>query len=157
MVYSNGRRVDDPLDLDGFESSWGDLVSFYLGCSFSFESALNCIGVKISNPEHVVPVSMYLTNIPLKPVGGFKGQMYVSMRTMRKSQLVDIFNVTGKYPLAHGAPIHVGNPARIGVWDVYATNGGDLPVFDKEGEEVAVFWACGYSVSQILSDVGKES
>ena len=143
--------MDDTLDLSGFEQSWGDLVSFYLGCSFTFEPALSNIGVRLLNMEQNKAVSMHVTNIGMKPVGLFSGFMYTSMRPVRKSQLGDVVRLTSQYPDSHGAPIHIGSPARIGV------DNSSIPSPLDPGEEdlVSVFWACGFSVSQILADVGE--
>lgn len=147
--------MDDTLDLSGFQHAWGDLVSFYLGCSFTFEPALVSAGVRLPQMEQNRNTSMYLTNIPLRPVGKFGGRMFTSMRLVERSKLAEVFCLTSRYPQAHGAPIHVGDPARIGVRDLSTPSAGDPPVFEAGGNQVPVFWACGFSVSQILADVGK--
>ena len=90
-----------------------------------------------------------------QPVGRFGGRMFVSMRPVEKSRLGEVFRLTSRYPQAHGAPIHVGDPARIGVHDLSALTAGDPPVFEAGRDQVPVFWACGFSVSQILADVGR--
>ena len=139
--------------MSGFEQSWGNLVSFYLGCSFSFEEALSSRGIRMKNREAGLNVSIYLTNVKLKSVGAFGGLMVTSMRPIKKSQLVEAFSITSRYPTSHGAPVHIGNPARIGIADVSALLGGDQSKVEED--EVPVFWACGVSTTRILSDVGK--
>lgn len=153
VVYSQGKQVDDTLDLSGFEQSWGNLVSFYLGCSYTFDSILIANGVGIRHVERGLNVSIFLTNIQLKPVGIFESRMVTSMRPVKKCQLPEVFSITARYPEFHGSPIHIGSPARIGVQDVAVPFAGD-PCDIEEGE-VPVFWGCGVSCSQLLSKAGK--
>ncbi len=150
IVFSKGRNVDEVLDLSGFEQSWEDMVSFYLGCSFTFERALSSRGIRVKNMEAGLCVSMYLTNIKLARVGAFDGLLVTSMRPIKKSRLAEAFSITSQYPDSHGAPVHIGNPARI---DVSVLLAGDP--CEVEEDEVPVFWACGFSNTQILKDVGK--
>lgn len=152
-MYSRGKRVDDVLDLSGFEKSWDNLVSFYLGCSFTFDGALSASGIRLRNVERGLNVSMFKTNIHLKSVGLFGSRMVTSMRPVKRSQLSEAFRISAQYPDFHGAPIHIGNPARIGVLDIAVPSAGDPSSF--EGDEVPVFWACGFSVSEILGNVGE--
>ena len=129
------------------------MVSFYLGCSFSFEAALSGNGIQLKNMEQGKNVSMYLSSISLKPVGPFSSLMYTSMRPIRKCQLSKAFLISSQFPEAHGAPIHMGNPARIGVQDISIPSAGDPSTFEED--EVPVFWACGFSISQIPMSVSK--
>lgn len=129
------------------------MVSFYLGCSFSFEAALSANGIQLRNREQGENVSMYLSSINLKPVGPFASRMYTSMRSIRKCQLSEAFHISAQYSENHGAPIHIGNPARIGVQDISVPSAGDPSTFEED--EVPVFWACGFSVSQIPMSVSK--
>lgn len=145
--------MDDTLDLSGFELNWDNMVSFYLGCSFSFEAALSANGIQLKNMEQGKNVSMYLSSINLKPVGPFSCQMYTSMRPIRRCQLSKAFHVSAQFPETHGAPIHIGNPARIGVQDISVPSAGDPSTFEED--EVPMFWACGFSVSQIPMSVSK--
>ena len=145
--------MDDTLDLNGFEQNWNNLVSFYLGCSYTFEGALCANGIRLRHIEQGLNVSAFLTNIQLKPVGLVEGQMYTSMRPIKKDLLPEVFRLSAQYPQSHGPPIHIGNPARIGVKDITNPEAGD-PSTVEDGE-VPVFWACGFSVSQILSTAGK--
>ena len=118
-----------------------DLVSFLLGCSFTFESAMAEAGIPLRHWETGDNVSMYITNIPTTPAGAFSGPTVVSMRPIHHTQVVRAVQVTSRFPGAHGAPVHVGSPEEIGIRDVGRPDYGDAPVF-KEGE-VPVFWACG--------------
>lgn len=153
VVFSKGRNVDEVLDLSGFEQSWSTMVSFYLGCSFTFEEGLHSSGIPVKNMEAGLCVSIYLTNVELRPVGEFRGLLVTSMRPIKKNQLAEAFSITSQYPGSHGAPVHIGNPARIGIEDVSVVLAGDPTKMEED--EVPVFWACGVTVTQILQDVGE--
>jgi uncharacterized protein YcsI (UPF0317 family) len=119
----------------------GDMVSFLLGCSFSFENAMLAAGLPIRNMEENKNVSMYITNKGCIPAGPFSAPMVVSMRPMTPEQAVRAVQVTTRFHLTHGAPVHLGNPAEIGIDQLDKTDFGD-PVTIKAGE-IPVFWACG--------------
>ena len=145
--------MEDILDLSGFEESWADRVTFYLGCSFTFEMALNNHGIPMKNMNLGRNASMYLTNIGLKQAGAFNADMIVTMRPIRKSQISEAFLISAQYPTSHGAPVHMGNPGRIGVTDLGQPTAGDT--CEVEEDEVPVFWACGFTVSQAVMNAGK--
>lgn len=119
----------------------GDLVSFLLGCSFTFDAALQRAGVPVRHVEEGKNVSMYITNQPCQPAGVFTGPLVVSMRPIPASLIARAVEVTARYPLAHGAPVHVGDPQAIGIANLDDPSFGD-PVSFRSGE-IPVFWACG--------------
>jgi uncharacterized protein YcsI (UPF0317 family) len=138
-VYRDGELVDEPTDLSRY---WrDDLVGFLIGCSFTFENALIQAGVPVRHIEQGVNVPMYRTNIACRSAGAFHGNMVVSMRPLTPAQAVAATRICGRFPLAHGAPVHFGDPAAIGVRDATRPDYGD-PVEIRAGE-VPVFWACG--------------
>jgi uncharacterized protein YcsI (UPF0317 family) len=138
-VYRDGELVGEPTDLLGW---WrDDLVAFLLGCSFTFEAALLEAGVPVRHLEQGCNVPMYRTNIPCRPAGAFRGPLVVSMRPMTPAHALTATRVCTRFPRAHGAPIHFGDPAAIGVRDLGRPDFGD-PVAVRPGE-VPVFWACG--------------
>ncbi|HEY2784075.1 MAG TPA: putative hydro-lyase [Fimbriiglobus sp.] len=138
-VWENGKLIEEPADVT---SHWrNDLVGFVIGCSFTFENALMEAGVPVRHIEENVNVPMYRTSIACKPAGRFAGPMVVSMRPLHPAEALLATRVCTKYPLAHGAPIHFGDPSAIGIKDVSKPDFGD-PVTIKPGE-VPVFWACG--------------
>lgn len=138
-VYRDGVLVDEPIDLS---SRWsGDLVSFLIGCSFTFESALVDAGIPVRHIEQCSNVPMYITSLPTVPAGAFHGPMVVSMRPIPSGQIVRAVQVTSRFPAVHGAPVHIGDPAAIGIADLAKPDLGD-PVEIRAGE-VPVFWACG--------------
>lgn len=138
-LYKNGKMVEELTDI---KSLWSDdLVSFLLGCSFTFEKALSDAGISIRHIEENKNVPMYITNIECVPAGIFNGPMVVSMRPIAEELVEKAISITSRFPRVHGAPIHVGDPGKIGIKDISKPDFGDS-VTIKKGE-VPVFWACG--------------
>ncbi|MHB8991806.1 MAG: putative hydro-lyase [Chloroflexota bacterium] len=151
-VYRNGRLVDEATDITPY---WrDDLVSFLLGCSYTFESALIANGIPIRHQEERVTVPMYITSRECTRAGAFWGPMVVSMRPIPHEQVVRAVQVTSRFPSVHGAPIHVGAPAQIGIQDIRKPDFGD-PVTINPGE-VPVFWACGVTPQAVAMHVQPE-
>jgi uncharacterized protein YcsI (UPF0317 family) len=138
-VYQNGALVEEPTDVSGW---WrNDLVAFLIGCSFTFENALLEAGLPLRHVEMGRNVPMYKTNRACRPAGAFHGPMVVSMRPMTPEQAIVAAQICSRFPRVHGAPIHFGDPAAIGIRDLDQPDFGD-PVDVRPGE-VPVFWACG--------------
>lgn len=138
-VYRDGRLEAELLDIVGL---WrDDLVAFLLGCSFTFEAALLQAGVPVRHIEEGKNVPMYITRVPCTPAGIFKGPLVVSMRPVPPHLVPRAVQVTSRFPTAHGAPVHVGDPARLGIEDLDRPDFGE-PVTVRPGE-FPVFWACG--------------
>ena len=145
-VLENGVLKDEPTDVLKY---WrDDLVAFLLGCSFSFEGALIEAGIPIRHIDSGCNVPMYITNIQCNPAGRLSGPMVVSMRPVKHSQVVKAALCTGRFPAVHGAPVHIGDPAVIGIKDVNKPDFGD-PVEIRDGE-VPVFWACGVTPQAVV-------
>lgn len=138
-IFRNGKIVAEVGEITAY---WrDDLVSFLLGCSFTFESALIRAGISLRHIEEAKIVSMYVTNIQTIRAGIFFGPLVVSMRPIPKDMVVKAVQITSRFPAAHGAPVHIGEPEAIGINDLSKPDYGDA-VTIKEGE-VPVFWACG--------------
>jgi uncharacterized protein YcsI (UPF0317 family) len=138
-VYEHGELV---AEVDDATEVWReDLVAFLIGCSFTFEAALVQAGVPVRHVDQGCNVPMYRTTVPCRPAGRLSGPMVVSMRPVPAGQVATAVRVTSRYPAVHGAPVHVGDPALIGIADLGAPDFGD-PVEVRPGE-VPVFWACG--------------
>jgi uncharacterized protein YcsI (UPF0317 family) len=138
-AYENGVLTGEHTDVAHL---WrDDFVSFLIGCSFSFEEDLLQAGLPVRHIEEGRNVPMYITNIPCIPAGIFHGNMVVSTRPMTPAQALRAAVITGAMPRVHGAPIHVGDPAAIGITDVQRPDFGDSPTI-RPGE-VPVFWPCG--------------
>jgi uncharacterized protein YcsI (UPF0317 family) len=84
---------------------------------------------------------MYLTRRETEAVGPFGGRLVVSMRPVPEALVPATRAATEAYAFCHGAPVHVGDPAALGVRDLSRPEWGE-PVTIRAGE-VPVFWACG--------------
>jgi uncharacterized protein YcsI (UPF0317 family) len=145
-IWKNGELVEEPTDIT---RHWrDDLVSFAIGCSFTFENALLAAGVPVRHIEQNVNVPMYRTNIACKSAGRFSGPLVVSMRPLAPAQAVKATQVCNRFPRAHGAPVHFGEPSAIGIRDIHKPDYGDA-VQIRLGE-VPVFWACGVTPQAAL-------
>ncbi|MFQ5495915.1 MAG: putative hydro-lyase [Phycisphaerae bacterium] len=138
-VLKEGRCVDRPGSIEAhwYENS----VAFLIGCSFTFEAALIEAGLPVRHIEQGRNVPMYRTNIRCRPVDPFEAPLVVSMRPMTPRQAAMAARVTSRFSHAHGAPVHIGDPAAIGIDDLSRPDYGET-VDVREGE-VPVFWACG--------------
>lgn len=138
-VYVDGELVAETPDV---RSWWReDLVSFLVGCSFTFEAALAEAGIAVRHVDQGVNVPMYRTTRRCRSAGRFSGPLVVSMRPIPADRVADAVRVTSRYPAVHGAPVHVGDPRALGIEDLGRPDYGD-PVDVREGE-VPVFWGCG--------------
>jgi uncharacterized protein YcsI (UPF0317 family) len=138
-IYEDGRLVAEPTDVT--EHWRDDLVAFLLGCSFTFENGLVHAGVPVRHLAAGVNVPMYRTNRACRPAGRIHGPLVVSMRGVPADQVATAVQVTSRYPSMHGAPVHVGDPAGLGIVDLDRPDYGDPPLL--EPGDVPVFWACG--------------
>ena len=145
-VWRDGELVDEPTDVVGL---WGeDSVAFLIGCSFSFEAALLDAGVPVRNIEQQRNVSMYRTNVDCRPAGRLSGPLVVSMRPVPAALVATAVQVTGRMPEVHGAPVHVGHPASLGIPDLARPDFGDT--VELADGDVPVFWACGVTPQAAL-------
>jgi uncharacterized protein YcsI (UPF0317 family) len=138
-IFENGQLKEGVEDVTTVFTD--QMVCFLLGCSFSFENAMLAAGLPIRNIEEGKNVSMYVTDIDCEPAGPFSSSLVVSMRPMTPSQAVRAVQVTTRFHLTHGAPVHIGSAEEIGIKDLNHPQFGD-PVRIRDGE-IPVFWACG--------------
>ncbi|RDW20004.1 putative hydro-lyase [Oceanobacillus arenosus] len=138
-IFRDGELVDEVTDITEYWQD--DLVSFLIGCSFTFEKPLLDNGIPIRYIEEGRNVSMYSTNIPCASAGVFSGPMVVSMRPMTPAEAIRATQITSRFPSVHGAPVHIGDPAAIGIKDINKPDFGDAVTI--RGGEVPVFWGCG--------------
>ncbi|REG24988.1 uncharacterized protein YcsI (UPF0317 family) [Archangium gephyra] len=151
-VWRRGELVEERTDITDL---WSDeLVTFVLGCSFTFEHALLQAGLRLRHVEQGKNVSMYRTNIETEPAGPFRGPLVVSMRPLPASDASLAIEVTSRFPQAHGAPVHLGEPALIGIRDLRWPDYGDA--VDVLPGEVPVFWACGVTPQAALAQARPE-
>ena len=146
-VWRDGELVDEPADVT--ELWRDDLVSFLIGCSFSFEEPMLADGLPIRHIEQGCNVPMYRTNIPTEPAGPFHGPMVVSMRPLRPADAIRAVQVTSRFPSVHGAPVHIGLPGALGIRDLAAPDYGDA--VEVREDELPVFWACGVTPQSVVA------
>lgn len=145
-VWREGALVDEPTDI---RSLWqDDFVTFVIGCSFSFEEALMTDGIRLRHIEQQRNVAMYRTAIATEPAGPFSGPMVVSMRPMNAADAIRAVQITSRLPAVHGAPVHIGDPAQIGIADLSKPDYGDA--VEVRAGELPVFWACGVTPQAAL-------
>ena len=138
-VWRDGEAIDEPRDV---KSVWrDDLVSFVLGCSFSFEEALLQADVPLRHLQRGTNVPMYRTSIQTRRAGRFHGPLVVSMRPMKPADAIRAVQITTRLPAVHGAPVHLGYPEQIGISDIAKPDYGDAVLVERG--ELPVFWACG--------------
>nr|DBA14659.1 TPA: hypothetical protein GDO54_005593 [Pyxicephalus adspersus] len=148
--YENGTFAGSLANLESYSEQMKDMVTFYLGCSFSFENAVQKLGVPVRNVEQGRNVSMYKTAIPCHGVGKFSCNLVVTMRPIPQDKLDAAAIATHPMKQYHGAPVHIGSPDFLGIKDLQKTDYGD-PVESQPGD-VPVFWACGVTgVEAVIS------
>jgi uncharacterized protein YcsI (UPF0317 family) len=147
-VWRDGAVIDEPQDLMRW---WrDDLVTFAIGCSFSFEQALIEDGIELRHFTCDCTVPMYRTSVECAPAGPFRGKLVVSMRPMTPAAAIRAVQITTRFPSVHGAPVHLGKPELIGIADIAKPTWGDaVPIHD---DEIPVFWACGVTPQSVIAD-----
>jgi uncharacterized protein YcsI (UPF0317 family) len=151
-VWRDGVLVDEPTSIGDI---WrDDLVAFVIGCSFSFEEALIEDGVPLRHVASGRNVAMYRTNVPTATAGPFHGPLVVSMRPLKAADAIRAVQITSRFPAVHGAPVHLGDPALIGIRDIMQPDYGDPVAI--EPDEIPVFWACGVTPQSVIASVKPE-
>ncbi len=145
-VFREGELIDEVTDLAAL---WrDDLVAFALGCSYSFEEALLSAGLRLRHQDQGVKVPIYLTDVATATAGPFEGPLIVSMRPFLPADAIRAIAITSRFESVHGAPVHFGDPAAIGIKDIDAPYSGVPPVLHPG--EVPVFWACGVTPQVVM-------
>ena len=140
-IWRDGVLAQETPDATEAWAEHPDLVSFLIGCSFTFEAGLLAAGIPVAHVEQGCNVPMYLTDRECRPAGRLSGRMVVSMRPIPADRVSEAVMISGRMPSVHGAPVHVGDPAGLGIPDLAKPDFGD-PVAIGPGQ-VPVFWACG--------------
>ncbi len=151
-IWRHGELVSEPTDV---RDVWrDDLVSFAIGCSFSFEEALIEDGIEVRHIACGSNVPMYRTNIPCVSAGVFSGPLVVSMRPLKPADAIRAVQITTRFPSVHGAPVHLGFPELIGISDIAKPDYGDaVPI---AADEMPVFWACGVTPQAVIAQIKPE-
>ncbi|PVZ12486.1 MULTISPECIES: D-glutamate cyclase family protein [unclassified Pseudomonas] len=141
-VWEYGELVEEPCDL---LQRWpGDAVAFLLGCSHTFDAPLRRAGI----PVAATAPAVYVTDRLCEPAGRLSGPLVVSMRPVAAAKVARAVEVTARYPTGHGAPVHIGDPAQLGIADLAKPDFGVLPPMAPGA--VPVFWACGVTPQLVL-------
>ena len=151
-VFRDGVFIEAVTDISDY---WrNDYVAFVLGCSYSFEEALVSAGLPLRHLDLGRAVPAYNTNIATTMSGPFEGGMVCSMRPFKPADAIRAVEVTSRFPLTHGTPVHFGDPTEIGITDITKPDYGDPPAIE-EGE-VPVFWACGITPQVVVTNAKPE-
>lgn len=138
-VWRDGELIDEPEQITSY---WDDdLVTFLIGCSFTFETPLQTAGIEMRHNTAGTNVPMYTTSRMCRPAGSMRGPLVVSMRPIAADRVAEAAAISGRFPSVHGAPIQVGAPETLGIDDLDKPDFG-TPV-DIYADELPVFWACG--------------
>ncbi|WAJ38235.1 putative hydro-lyase [Pseudomonas sp. GOM7] len=140
-IWRDGKLVEEVSDATAAWAEHTDMVTFLIGCSFTFETGLQEAGIDVRHITDGCNVPMYRTNRACRPAGRLHGEMVVSMRPIPADRVAEAAGISGRYPSVHGAPVHIGEPDRLGIKDLQKPDFGDAVRI--EPGEVPVFWACG--------------
>jgi len=149
-LVHEGGRARRTNDIAAFWSD--DLVAFAIGCWFGAERALATAGVRMRHVELGIQGPLFRTNRQTTSAGPFHGPLVVSMRPFARNDVEQVTAVTARLPRSHGAPIHRGDPAILGIDDVDHPDWGEplAPLSD----EIALFWPCGLTALAALEAAG---
>jgi uncharacterized protein YcsI (UPF0317 family) len=151
-VFRKGELVEEPTDV---KHLWrDDLVTFILGCSYSFEWALLDDGIRMHHVTQGKNVPMFRTSVQTTPAGPFHGPLVVSMRSFKPADAIRAVQITSRFPGVHGAPVHIGLPGQIGIRDVNRPDWGDA--VEVPADELPLFWACGVTPQAVVAEVKPE-
>ena len=147
-VFRDGALVEEPTDI---RHLWrDDLVTFILGCSYSFEWALLEDGLSMHHMTLGKNVPMFKTNVQTTPAGPFHGPLVVSMRSFKPADAIRAVQITSRFPGVHGAPVHLGLPEQIGIRDIAKPDWGDA--VEVPADELPLFWACGVTPQAVIAE-----
>ena len=147
-VWRDGVLAEEIADATAAWAEHPDLVTFLIGCSFTFETPLQQAGIEVRHIAQGCNVPMFLTDRDCRPAGRLHGKMVVSMRPIPAGRVAEAAMISGRTPAVHGAPVHIGAPEALGIKDISRPDFGD-PVQVRDGE-VPVFWACGVTPQAAL-------
>lgn len=149
-IYREGRCIAEVEDLRGY---WrDDLVAFLLGCSFGFDGVLRAAGLPVRHIEQGRNVPMFRTSRSCIPAGRLYGNLVVTYRPMPANLVDQAIAISARYPLLHGAPVHVGNPEALGITDLTRPDWGESVI--AQPGDVPMFWACGVTSQMVALQSG---
>ncbi|WP_291296281.1 D-glutamate cyclase family protein [Elioraea sp.] len=139
-IYRNGVLAERVTDLSAVWRS--DHVAFLTGCNLSMDQVLIEAGIAFPHlvREDAFP-AQYRSSLAARAAGVFQGPVVLSYRPVPEAQLLRVIELTSRFPLCHGGPVHIGDPSRVGITDLAAIDWGRRP--DPAPGTVPCFWACG--------------
>jgi len=150
-IYRNGKLAGEVGDI---KALWRkDHVGFLIGCSLSLDHAL--LSADIPQRHLLLPDgrnAVYISGIETRPAGRLHGPMVISMRPIRRDLVVRAVEVSARYPVGHGAPLGIGDPAQLGIKDLSQPEWGKFHPLAED--EVPVFWACGITPQAVAMACG---
>ncbi len=148
-LYREGRKV---AELDDLREVWrDDHVGFVMGCSLSFDAALEAEGIPARSFRRGARIPTYTSAIPCVPAGPFQGPMVVSLKPIPQRWAAAVREVTARYPGAHGGPVHEGDPGAIGV---DPSRADWTTACEIAPDEVPMFWGCGVTPQAVALAAG---
>jgi uncharacterized protein YcsI (UPF0317 family) len=125
-----------------------DLIAFAIGCWFGAEAALSAARIRMRHVELGIQGPLFRTRRGAVAVAGFEGPLVVSMRPFARQDVERVVAITSRLPRSHGAPLHRGDPAELGISDLDKPDWGEA--LRPEADEVGLFWACGLTALAAL-------
>ena len=149
-VYRDGKRAETVTDIS---SLWqADHVAVAIGCWFSVEDALARAGVRLRHIELGIQGPLFRTSRETVPIGKFGGPLVVSMRPFAQEAVETVTAVTSRFSRVHGAPLHIGDPAPLGIANLGKPDFGE--VLMPQPGEVPMYWGCGLTALAALERSG---
>ena len=149
-IYENSSLTRTVSDI----SPWwqADSVAVAIGCWFGVEEALRAAGIRLRHLELGIQGPLFRSSLPAHSAGPFGGTQVVSMRPFARGDVNAVAALTARYPKSHGAPLHQGDPAHLGIRDLDAPDFGE-PIALEEGE-IPLYWGCGLTALTALEGAG---
>jgi uncharacterized protein YcsI (UPF0317 family) len=76
------------------------------------------------------------------------------MRPFASKSVATVRQITGRFQLVHGAPVHEGDPRALGITDLGLPDFGE--VLQPLSGEVPLYWPCGLTATVALENSGIE-
>ena len=146
-VFNDGKLVEEVTDITNY---WrDDFIAFLTGCSLGLDAMLVANGIDYRF------LGSYTTNLRCLPGGRIKGPLAVSCRLFKGGRnATRAVQIASRFPAFHGPPIHIGDPAAIGIKDLLHPDCvvAMENITPQEPDEVAMFWGCGYTLKLVAEE-----
>jgi len=145
-VFKDGELLDEPTDIIKYWQD--DLVAFLIGCSVSFDWALQAANVQFRL------IGAYKSTIQCVPAGRFHGPMVVSCRFVKNGHdAVRAVQISSRMRSTHGPPVYIGDPFTIGIKDLYQPDFYPFtPAAPQMPDEIAMYWGCGITPQTVAME-----